>query len=249
MPRQHKSLPRLFVDHPLSVDGQLKLDKAQSNYLVNVLRLKKGGEVILFNGQDGAFRASLVHDSKKAAELALHDRTSTQTLPSKIDYIFAPIKTARLDFMVQKATEMGVNALRPVQTQHTQMARINYDRMQANAIEAAEQCEILNVPEVHEATTLEKLIANWDETDPDRILIFADEETDVANAAEALQPYTDHQVAVLIGPEGGFSEAERTLLRAQKFCVPISLGPRILRADTAAIVALTLVQSNIGDLR
>ncbi|AVX05293.1 16S rRNA (uracil(1498)-N(3))-methyltransferase [Maritalea myrionectae] len=249
MPRKHKTLPRLFIDQPLATGDQLKLEKAPSNYLVNVLRLNEGDEVILFNGQDGAFRATLVNGSKKAAQLEVAEQTSAQTPPSQIDYIFAPIKTARLDFMVQKATEMGVNALRPVQTQHTQMSRINYDRMRANAVEAAEQCEILNVPTVHEAQTLEKLIANWAETDPERKLIFADEETDVTDAAKALKPLGQSKVAVLIGPEGGFSEAERELLRAQSFCVPISLGPRILRADTAAIVALTLVQSNIGDLR
>ncbi|TDQ63973.1 16S rRNA (uracil1498-N3)-methyltransferase [Maritalea mobilis] len=249
MPRKHKTLPRLFVELPLAVGAELQLEKAQSNYLVNVLRLGEGGEVILFNGTDGAFRAVLANGSKKAARLTIEEQTSAQTAPSKIDYIFAPIKTARLDYMVQKATEMGVNALRPMQTQHTQMSRINYDRMRANAVEAAEQCEILNVPQVHEATTLEKLIANWAETDPNRILVFADEETKVSDAAVALKPYDNQQVAVLIGPEGGFSEAERQLLRAQSFCVPISLGPRILRADTAAIVALTLVQSNIGDLR
>lgn len=249
MPRKHKTLPRLFVELPLAVGAELQLEKAQSNYLVNVLRLGEGGEVILFNGVDGAFRAVLANGSKKAAHLTIEEQTSAQTAQSKIDYIFAPIKTARLDYMVQKATEMGVNALRPVQTQHTQMSRINYDRMRANAVEAAEQCEILNVPQVHEATTLEKLIANWAETDPNRILVFADEEIEVSDAAVALKPYDNQQVAVLIGPEGGFSEAERQLLRAQSFCVPISLGPRILRADTAAIVALTLVQSNIGDLR
>jgi 16S rRNA (uracil1498-N3)-methyltransferase len=249
MPRKHKTLPRLFIDQPLAMGDQLKLEKAQSNYLVNVLRLGEGDEVILFNGRDGAFRATLANGSKKAAQLAVEEQTSPQTPPSHIDYLFAPIKTARLDYMVQKATEMGVNALRPVQTQHTQMSRINYDRMRANAVEAAEQCEILNVPTVHEATTLEKLIANWGETDADRKLIFADEEAEISDAAEALKPLGQSNVAVLIGPEGGFSEAERELLRAQSFCVPISLGPRILRADTAAIVALTLVQSNIGDLR
>lgn len=249
MPRNHKTLPRLFVDLPLTVGSELHLEKAPSNYLVNVLRRGEGDQVILFNGREGAFRATLANSSKKAAHLTVQEQTSPQTAVSKIDYIFAPIKTARLDYMVQKATEMGVNALRPVHTQHTQMSRINYDRMRANAIEAAEQCEILNVPQVHEVVPLEKLISNWAETDPERILVFADEETKVSDAAVALKPYENQHVAVLIGPEGGFSEAERQLLRAQKFCVPISLGPRILRADTAAIVALTLVQSNIGDLR
>ncbi len=249
MPRKHKTLPRLFIDQPLAATAELKLEKAQSNYLVNVLRMGEGSEVILFNGQHGAFRATLANASKKAAMLEIHEQTSHQTAPSPVDYIFAPIKAARLDYMVQKATEMGVNALRPVQTQHTQMSRIKYDRMRTNAIEAAEQCEILNVPTVHEALPLEKLIANWAETDPNRVLVFADEEADTKDAAQALAPYAGRQVAVLIGPEGGFSPEERALLRAQSFCVPISLGPRILRADTAAIVALTLVQSNIGDLR
>lgn len=249
MPRKHKTLPRLFLDQALATGEELKLEKTQSNYLVNVLRLNADDEVILFNGEHGAFRAVLANASKKAAVLNVLEQTSTQTAPSSIDYIFAPIKAARLDYMVQKATEMGVNALRPVQTQHTQMSRIKYDRMRANAVEAAEQCEILNVPTVHEAVTLEKLIANWAETDSDRILIFADEEAEIKDATAALQPHDGHKVAVLIGPEGGFSTEERALLRAQSFCVPISLGPRILRADTAAIVALTLVQSNIGDLR
>lgn len=249
MPRHHKTLSRLFVEFDLAVGQTVKLDKAQTNYLLNVMRKKDGDALILFNGRDGAFLGEITDAHRKGATIALVECAAEQTPKSDLFYFFAPLKSARLDYMVQKATEMGAGHLQPVITQHTQVSRIKLDKMQANAIEAAEQCEILNVPTVHEEISLQKLLDEWDATHGERRLVFADEEAPVENAANDLMKIKDHPVGLLIGPEGGFSEDERALLRSKAFCVPISLGPRILRADTAAVAGLTIIQSNIGDLR
>ncbi|MGJ8529778.1 16S rRNA (uracil(1498)-N(3))-methyltransferase [Maritalea sp.] len=250
MPRHHKNLSRLFVETDLVANEQIKLDKPQTNYLINVMRKKQGDQLVLFNGRDGAFLAEIADPHRKGAILAVRDQVAEQTPPSDLWYIFAPLKTGRLDYMMQKATEMGVGHLQPVLTQHTQIiGRLKLDKMRANVTEAAEQCEILNVPTVHDALTFEQLLGQWNDLHPNRKLVFADEAARSDSAAKYLLPLKNTPVAVLIGPEGGFSDAERELLLSKPFCVPISLGPRILRADTAAIVALTIIQSNIGDLR
>ena len=247
MARYNFKMQRLFIDHPLEGGGEITLDKNQSNYLVNVLRMKIDDEVLVFNGRDGEWRAQLLNASKKATVLALNEKVRSQTKPSSLDYCFAPLKHARLDYMVQKAVEMGVGRLRPVITAHTQSTRINLDRMHANVIEAAEQCGVLSLPEVLEPVKLNALLDAWPEQDGDRALIFCDEGIERDDPVTLLQRIKVERQAVLIGPEGGFSEEERDLLKSQDFVTSIPLGPRILRADTAAVAALSLVQASIGD--
>ena len=249
MPRHHKTLSRLYVEADLKVGEELKLDKAQTNYLLNVMRKKEGDKFVLFNGRDGAFLAEIADAHRKGATIDLIELAAQQSPASDLWYFFAPLKSARLDYMVQKATEMGVGHMQPVLTQHTQTNRIKIDKMRAHAIEAAEQCEILNVPQVYEESTLDKLLDAWEIEHKDRILIFADEEAPIEGAAKSLKEIEGKPIGLIIGPEGGFSEGERELLRGKPFCLPISLGPRILRADTAAVAALAIIQSNIGDLR
>lgn len=249
MPRHHKTLSRLFVETDLKLGQDLQLDKAQTNYLLNVMRKKEGDKIVLFNGRDGAFLAQITIAHRKGATINLVELVAKQSPAPDLWYFFAPLKSARLDYMVQKATEMGVGHLQPILTQHTQANRIKIDKMRAHAIEAAEQCEILNVPQLHEAATLDKLLDAWQTNHKNRILIFADEEAPIEGAAKSLKEIDGRPIGLMVGPEGGFSQTERELLRQKPFCLPISLGPRILRADTAAVAALAIIQSNIGDLR
>ncbi len=249
MPRAHKKLQRLFVDTGLSAGLILDLDKNQANYLGNVLRLKPGANVILFNGRDGAWLAELTEASRKSAAVRIVEQTAQQPAPADLWYGFAPLKSARLDYMVQKATEMGATRIQPVITAHTQVNRLKMDRLRANTVEAAEQCEVLQVPDVLDEISLSDLIDAWPDAHGERILILADEGEQAASPTEKLGELAGKKLGLLIGPEGGFSEEERTLLRAQPFVFPISLGPRILRADTAAVAALAVIQSIIGDWR
>lgn len=250
MPRYDFRSPRLFIDAPLAAGARLALDAAQANYLKNVMRLKPGDGVLAFNGRDGEWRAALADGGKRADALDVGARTREQTPPLDLHYLFAPLKHARLDYMVQKAVEMGASRLQPVTMQHSQIGRINLERMRANAIEAAEQCGILSIPEIAEPVTFERTIAT---RDPARVLVFCDETADVRDPVAALaaarkgaQP---PPLAVLIGPEGGFAEHERAALNALPNVVRLSLGPRILRADTAAVAALALVGAVLGDWR
>lgn len=249
MPRNHKNLSRLFIDAQLHAAATIVLDKAQSNYLLNVMRQKAGGQVIVFNGRDGAWLAEITLAGKKAAELRLVEQTSPQTPIPDLWYGFAPLKSARLDYVVQKATEMGVGTIQPVITQHTQISRIKIERLQANAVEAAEQCEVLFVPEIAPKISLAQLLDTWEETQGERILIVADEGEVDATPLDVLHRLKDKKLGLLIGPEGGFSDNERRLLHEKPYTVPVSLGPRILRADTAAVAALALIQAIIGDWR
>lgn len=249
MPRTHKSLQRLYVDMALAPGGTLTLDRDQTNYLVNVLRKRPGDEVIVFNGRDGAWLASIAEAGKKSVSLTLGEQTAKQTPQPDLWYGFAPIKAGRLDYMVQKATEMGVGTIQPVFTQFTQVKGVKQARLQANAIEAAEQCEVLSVPQIAPEVKLPRLIADWPQMHPGRTLIFADEAADSASPVDVLKPLDGRPVGLMIGPEGGFSEDERALLLKQDFVMPVSLGPRILRADTAAVAALAVIQSIIGDWR
>jgi len=252
MPRYDFRSPRLYVDGPLAVGIKLALDGARTNYLRNVLRLKPGDQVLLFNGRDGEWRAALAESGKRAVSLTVEDATRAQTPAPDLHYWFAPLKHARLDYMVQKAVEMGVGKLQPVLTQHAQVARVNLERMRANAIEAAEQCGILNLPEIAPPLPFDRMIA---ERDPARLLVFCDEDADatdpVAALAAARLGVRDHpaRLAVLVGPEGGFAPAERAALIKLPNVVRVALGPRILRADTAAVAALALAQSVLGDWR
>jgi 16S rRNA (uracil1498-N3)-methyltransferase len=206
-----------------------------------------GDAILLFNGRDGEWQAEVGDVGRKACTLRLVAQTRPQTPPADLHYLFAPLKMSRLDYMVQKAVEMGAGLIRPVLTQHTQVHRINLDRMQANVVEAAEQCGILAVPEVTEPVDLSRLIEGWAAAEPGRRLIFCDEGEESNNPLPVLQALERGPLAVLIGPEGGFSEPERKMLRAERFVTPIPLGPRVLRADTAAVAALAVVQAVIGD--
>ncbi|NEU13413.1 16S rRNA (uracil(1498)-N(3))-methyltransferase [Methylobacterium sp. BTF04] len=242
--------PRLFVEPDLSAGGTLPLDRAQANYLLNVLRRGPADPVLVFNGRDGEWRAEIVQSGRKSADLVVRERTRPQPLRSDLHYLFAPLKSARLDYMAQKAVEMGAGTLRPVFTRYTQGDRINADRLRANAIEAAEQCGILTIPETPEATRLPAALADLN---PLRLLVFCDEDAAVSDPVAALRgaadPATPPPLAVLVGPEGGFSAEERAMIAARPNTVALSLGPRILRADTAAVAVLTLVQAVLGDAR
>lgn len=242
--RANYRMQRLFIDAPLRGGETIALDKAQSNYLLNVLRLGDGVELLVFNGRDGEWRARLRPAGRKQAALEVDSLERPQPAAPDLVYCFAPLKTGRLDYMVQKAVEMGAGVLQPVMTHHTQVSKLNVERMAANAIEAAEQCGVLAVPECREAVKFDRLLADWE---PDRRLIFADEDAGTNNPLAALQAITDKKLGVIIGPEGGFSDAERSQLHALPFVTAIPLGPRILRADTAAVAALAVIQATAGD--
>ena len=237
---------RLFVTSKLEPGATVALSKDQAHYLGNVLRLKQGDNLLLFNGGDGEWWAELGAIGKKQAEVRLDHQTRPQEDGPDLHYLFAPLKRARLDYIVQKATELGASALRPVITRHTVAERVKSERLLANAIEAAEQCGILRVPEIVEPEKLAKLLDRWDEG---RRVVFADEQAPHVSPVEALKTLKPGPLAVLIGPEGGFEREERAALLAKPFVLPISLGPRVMRADTAAVAALALVNAVLGDWR
>ena len=234
------SAPRLYLDGDLTAGAEIALDASPSNYLRNVLRLGAGDSVLVFNGRDGEWRAELTEAGKKRTLLTAREQMRPQTPSGDLWYLFAPLKHQRLDYMVQKAVEMGASRLVPVISRRTQVARVNLERMHANAVEAAEQCGILSLPEVAEPVALDKLLADWP---TDRRLVFCDEDAENADPIEALRTVKGAPLAVLIGPEGGFDDQERGRLLKLPHVTRISLGPRILRADTAAVAALALVQA------
>jgi 16S rRNA (uracil1498-N3)-methyltransferase len=258
MSRYDFRTPRLHVEGVLAAGGKLSLDGSQVNYLRNVLRLQGGDPVLVFNGRDGEWRASLADVGKRAIALAVEERTRAQTPALDLHYLFAPLKHARLDYMVQKAVEMGAARLQPVLTRHGQVGRVNLERMRANAIEAAEQCGILTLAEIAPPITFDRMIS---ERGAERLLVFCDEDAEVNDPLEALAGARRRMIgdisasrgaaapplAVLIGPEGGFAEDERAALLRLPNVARLALGPRILRADTAAVAALALVQSVLGD--
>jgi 16S rRNA (uracil1498-N3)-methyltransferase len=262
VPKYDFRSPRLHVADTLTAGAEVVLDKSQAHYLRNVLRLKPGEGVLAFNGKDGEWRATLAERGKDTT-LSMSEQMRQQTATRDLHYLFAPLKHERLDYMVQKAVEMGVSRLQPVLTQHTQVKRVNTERMRANAIEAAEQCGVLSIPEIGEPMTLNRAIAA---RKADRVLVFCDESADVKNPVDALadaretpsamlpltmrgSPPGPQPLALLIGPEGGFAEEERATLLKLTNVVRLSLGPRILRADTAAVAALALIQAVLGDWR
>jgi 16S rRNA (uracil1498-N3)-methyltransferase len=249
MPRTHASLPRLFVEHALDEGEGVELGKEQSLYLAAVLRKAVGDEVVLFNGRDGAWLGRIDSAAKKSVYLELVEQIAPQPARGNLWYGFAPLKAARLDYVIQKATEMGAATIQPVLTRYTQVSRVQVDRMRANAIEAAEQCEVLNVPHVRAEMPLERLLADWTATQGDRLLLLADEMAPSASPIGEIAAVAGRPVGLLVGPEGGFADDERLHLLSQPFVVPISLGPRILRADTAAVAGMALIQSIIGDWR
>lgn len=249
MPRSYKSFARLYVEAALRPHAALTLGQDHTNYLIAVLRMKAGDSVILFNGRDGAWLAKITDPHRKGVTVELTVQTAHQTPPSDLWFGFAPLKTGRLDYVVQKATEMGAGIIQPVITKYTQISKLKTDKLAANIIEAAEQCEVLTVPKLEAEIGLEALLADWRTKHGLRRLVFCDEAAPSGTPVKQLTGLDGLPVGLLIGPEGGFSDEERALLLAQPFVIPISLGPRILRADTAAVAALTLVQATIGDWR
>jgi len=244
MPQLDFRAPRLFVDHSLKGGETVALDRDQSNYLGNVLRLAAGESVLVFNGRDGEWQAA-ISGRKRPDNLTLILQTRPQDQLPDIAYVFAPLKHARLDYVVQKAVEMGAASLQPVVTRHTQVSRVNTERMRANVIEAAEQCGILSLAEVAEPVPLERYLG---QRAAGRLLVFCDEAADVSDPLAALKGGAgSNGIDVLIGPEGGFAEEERALLLKQPNILRLALGPRILRADTAGVAALALVQAALGD--
>ena len=245
MPELDFRAPRLFVDAPLSAGQTVALERNQSNYLGNVLRLSAGENILVFNGRDGEWQAQIA-GRKRPDALVIATRTRPQDRLPDIAYVFAPLKHARLDYMVQKAVEMGAARLQPVLTRHTQVSRVNSERMRANVIEAAEQCGILSLAEVAEPVPLDRYLG---QRPPTRLLVFCDEAADVGNPLQVLQQGLSAAdgIDILIGPEGGFAEDERVALLRQPKTLRLSLGPRILRADTAGVAALALVQTALGD--
>jgi 16S rRNA (uracil1498-N3)-methyltransferase len=244
MPQLDFHSPRLFVDAALAPGATIALERNHSNYLGNVLRLAAGDTILVFNGRDGEWQASIA-GRKRPDALDIIARTRPQDRLPDVAYVFAPLKHARLDYMVQKAVEMGASSLRPVLTRFTQVSRVNSERMRANVIEAAEQCGILSVATVAEPVTLDRYL---DRREGQRLLVFCDEAADATNPLQALQGgRAASGIDILIGPEGGFAEEERAVLLRQPRTLTLSLGPRILRADTAGVAALALVQAVLGD--
>ena len=237
---------RLYVEASLRADADVVLSPEQSHYLDRVMRAKIGDAVIAFNNLDGEWRGHIAETGRKAVTVHLDQALRPPAPQGRISYYFAPLKQARLDYMVQKAVEMGVARLGAVMTQHTMVSRLNLERMQANAVEAAEQCTMIAVPEVLAEQKLEAMLAR---RTADEVLVFCDEAAPVTSPLQALAAIgPDRPISVLVGPEGGFSDAERALLLAQSNVIVLSLGPRILRADTAAVAALAFVQAVCGDI-
>jgi len=247
MPDTDFRSPRLYVDAPLAAGGRVPLDRDQGNYLGNVLRLGSGARVLVFNGRDGEWQAA-ISGRKRPEHLDIVTISRGQDRLPDLHYVFAPLKHARLDYMVQKAVEMGASALQPVLTRFTQVTRVNTERMRANVIEAAEQCGILSLADVAEPVALDRYLGAREQA---RLLVFCDEAAEVSNPLQALQQGLADTagIDILIGPEGGFAEDERALLLRQPKTLRLSLGPRILRADTAGVAALALVQAALGDWR
>jgi 16S rRNA (uracil1498-N3)-methyltransferase len=235
---------RLYVEAALGNGARVVPADGQAHYLLHVMRAKAGDRVLLFNGRDGEWLAEIADVTKKSCMLVCKKQTRAQTGTPDVWLCFAPIKKTPADYVVQKATELGVSALVPVFTRRTIVARVNLERMTANAVEAAEQSDRLTVPEIREPVTLDKLLKDWPQ---ERRIIFCDEGGDAKPIAAALSERTKNPFAILTGPEGGFDPSERALIRSHNFVVPVTLGPRILRADTAALAALSVWQALHGD--
>ena len=235
---------RLYSEAPLAAGGVLELARDQANYLLNVLRLRSGDTILAFNGRDGEWLCGLRAEGRKQASLEALEQVRPQPPAPDLLYLFAPLKHARLDYMAQKAVEMGAGVLQPVLTRFTQVSRLNLERLAANTVEAAEQCGILALPQVRAE---QPLAAALGALEPERLLIFCDEAQDAGSPIASLQGAPRGPLAVLIGPEGGFDESERALILQRERVLRLSLGPRILRADTAAVAALAVVQATLGD--
>lgn len=235
--------PRLFVEDELALSDPVIFDPAQTNYLTRVMRLRTGDGVRLFNGRDGEWHAQLEVDGRRARAV-LRRHTRAQYVPPQLCLVFAPLKKTRTDFLIEKATELGATELAPIMTAFTQTQRVKEERLRALVIEAAEQTERLDVPDIAPVQSLSNLLAGWPEA---RTLFYCDERGAARAMADELVAVGPGPAGVLVGPEGGFSETERQQLRALPFVRPVTLGPRILRAETAAVAALSVWQSGVGD--
>ena len=248
MPRYDFAAQRLFVTAPLAPGAKINLDQTQANYVRNVLRLRDDSKILVFNGRDGEWEAVVAPVGRKDVALGVRKMTRPQPPPPGLYYLFSPLKHARQDYMIEKAVEMGAGRLCPVVTRRTQAIRVNGERMRAHAIEAAEQCGILSVPEIAPPLQLEALLRDWDKG---RLLIFCDEDAPVADPCALLRTHRakilPQKLAILIGPEGGFEPSEREALLGLPCTIRLPLGPRILRADTAGVAALAVVQAVLGD--
>jgi 16S rRNA (uracil1498-N3)-methyltransferase len=238
-----RDTPRLHAAHRLAERVEHALEQDQAHYVRDVMRLKPGDPLRLFNESDGEWLAFVTQATRKSVTLRVEKKLTEATLPPDIDFLFAPLKHARLDYLVQKATELGARRLRPVITQRTIVERVNLERMRANAIEAAEQCNLVFVPDVAEPRKLDRLLADWDSG---RALIYCDEGAQNQDTLAILK-LLRLPAALLVGPEGGFTAEERAGLKRLPFVTAISLGPRIMRADTAGTAALALLQATLGD--
>lgn len=236
-------IARLFVDVSLTQDQPVRLPDGQSKYLLRVMRLTDGAQVRAFNGEDGEWSCTLAVQGKNASLVPRTLSRAQEPCPD-LTLIFAPVKKARTDFIVEKATELGVSAIQPVFTEYTQSQRIRSDRMRSLAIEAAEQTERMDIPRIREGAALTKVLADWDVSKP---IIYCDESGEATSLSDRANQLSGTGAGILIGPEGGFSPRERKMLRALEHVIPITLGPRILRAETAVVSALTLWQSEVGD--
>ena len=242
--RANYTLTRLYVNAPLTAEAELTLPKEQAHYLANVLRKSAGDEVGVFNGKDGEWRAEISDIGKKSASIIITKQLRAPQSAPDIWLCFAPVRKHRNTFIIEKATELGVARLQPVVTARTQFPRLKIEKMRAQIIEAAEQTERLDLPRAEHPISLTEMLSGWD--DKKRTLIFADEGGDAKPALDALESLSA-PAAILIGPEGGFDDKEREMLRSKPYVTPVSLGPRILRADTAALSLLTLWQAVQGD--
>lgn len=248
MPRFDFAARRLFIKAALAPSARVDLDQTQANYVRNVLRLAEGDKILVFNGRHGEWEACVAFSGRKLVTLTALGKARPQEPPSGLHYLFAPLKQARHDYLIEKAVEMGAGLLRPVLTRRTEVRRVNMERMRAHAIEAAEQCGILSIPDFSALTPLGQVISGWE---MGRLLIYCDEDAPGNDPCEILKSCRHRansaKLAVLIGPEGGFDPGERQALLALPATVRLPLGPRILRADTAAVAALALVQATLGD--
>ncbi len=242
--RANYKMQRLHVTADLATGQPIEATAEQFNYLAHVLRYEDGSELLLFNGRHGEWRATLSFPTRKRILLTPVEETRAQPQDSDLHFLFAPLKVGRMDYLVQKAVEMGAGVLQPVMTQHVQGKIGSVERLQANAVEAAEQCGILAIPQVRDPMKLKDLLERWPS---ERRIIYCDEDSATQNPLPALQKIAEKSLALLVGPEGGFSDEERQILRELPFVTAIPLGPRILRADTAAVAALAVVQAAIGD--
>ncbi|WP_424934214.1 16S rRNA (uracil(1498)-N(3))-methyltransferase [Amaricoccus macauensis] len=239
-----RSKIRLFVRSNLATDGICELTPDHAHYLYNVMRQREGAQVGLFNGRDGEWRAEIISINKNRCSLAVIVQTAPQGIPPDLWLLFAPIKKTRTDFIVEKAAELGCSRIRPIFTRNTNSERLRIDRLQAHAIEAAEQCGETSIAQVDPPMKLRDVFEGWN---VDRRLMFCDESRDAPPAQVALRNADHGSWAILIGPEGGFSQAEAEQIRSLPFVQPVTLGPRVLRADTAAVSAITLWQAFLGD--